>query len=161
MKFILIILSIAFYLEGIFSNFVSISTKFFNPLFALVTLISIYPFFREKRKYFLVCFGYGVLYDFIYTDTLIFHGFLFICIGYLSYHMHKLFSLNIINIIFITFISIFGYRLLSYILLCLVGGYKFIWIKLFYSIVSSIIINIFFVTILYFFFKPRYHYIKV
>lgn len=161
MKFIIVMLSIAFYLEGIFSNFVSISTKFFNPLFALITLVSVYPFFKENRKYFLVCFGYGILYDLIYTDTLVFHGFLFLSIGYLSYHMYKLLSLNILNTILIVFISILGYRLISYILLCLVGGYKFIWIKLIYSITSSIIINIFFATVLYLFFRPRYHYIKV
>lgn len=161
MKFIILMLSAAFYLEGIFSNFVSISTRFFNPLFVLVTLVSVYPFFKDKRKYFLVCFGYGILYDFTYTNTFIFHGFLFLCIGYLTYQMYKLFSLNILNIILITFISILSYRFISYILLCLVGGYKFIWIKLLYSITSSIITNICFVVILYLFFRPRYHYIKV
>lgn len=161
MKFILFMLSIGFYLEGIYSNFVSISTRVFNPLFSLITLVLIYPFFKEKRKYLLVCFGYGILYDFIYTDTLIFHGLLFLLIGYLSCYMHKLFSFNFLNIILITSTSILFYRLLSYIFLCLVGGYSFIWIKLLYSITSSIIINIFFAIILYLFFKPRYHYIKV
>lgn len=161
MKYILFILGVSFYIEGIISNFISVSTKLWNPLLSLVTLVAIYPFFKNKKRYYQVCFGYGILYDLVYTNTLIFHGLLFLSIGYLIHYMHKIFSLNLANIIVLTFFSILGYRTFSYILLCLVGSYKFIWITLLNSITSSLLLNFIYATLLYIFFKPRYHYIRI
>lgn len=148
-------------MEGIISNFISISTELWNPLLSLGTIVAIYPFFKNKKRYYQICFGYGVIYDLVYTNTLIFHGFLFLCIGYLAHYMHKLFSTNIVNIILLTFLSISAYRILSYILLCLVGNYQFTWLALFHSITSSLLLNIIYMILLYIFFKPRYHYIKI
>lgn len=161
MKYMILILAISFYIEGIISNFVSIFTRFCNPLLSLMTIIAIYPFFKNNKRYYQVCFIYGIIYDIVYTDTLIFHGFLFSYIAYLIHYMYKIFSLNILNIILLTFIAVVAYRSLSYILLCLVGNYQFIWLNLFHSITSSLLLNMIYIILLYLFCKPRYHYIKI
>lgn len=161
MKYILLILGISFYMEGLISNFIFLYTKLWNPLLSLVTLVAIYPFFKNKKRYFQVCLGYGIFYDLVYTDTLVFHGFLFLCIGYLAHYLYKLFSLNVANTILLAFISISAYRILSYSLLCLVGNYQFTWMALLHSITSSLVLNIVYMTLLYVFFKPRYPYINI
>lgn len=161
MKYIVLILGIGFYIEGIISNFISISTKLWNPLLSLVTIVAIYPFFKNKKRYYQVCFCYGIIYDLVYTNTLIFHGFLFLCIGYLTHYQNKLFSTNIVNSVLLTFFSILIYRTISYILLCLVENYQFTLLTLLHSVTSSLLLNIIYMLLLYLFFKPRYHYIKI
>lgn len=161
MKYIILILSISFYLDGILSNFISLDTKYFNLLLSLMTLVSIYPFFKKPKKYYQICLGYGIVYDLVYTDTLFFHGFLFLCMGFIAHYTYKMLSLSSVNTILIAVLSIFIYRTLSYTLLCLIGNYEFVWLTLLRSITSSLILNIMYMLILYIFFKPRYHYIKI
>ena len=161
MKYIFLILGISFYLEGIVSNFISISTNYLNPLLSLITSVVIYPFFKNKKRYYQICFGYGILYDFIYTNTLVFHGFLFLFMGYLAHYMYKLLSFNIPNTILLSFIVIVIYRITGYFLLCLIGNYYFEWRILLHSITSSLILNILYMIILFLFLKPRYQLIKI
>lgn len=157
MKLIYFILTCSFILEGIVSNFVSVQTELWNPLFSLITLISIYPCFKNDKKYYKICLIYGMLYDLIYTNTLVFHGLLFLCAGYLVHHLYKLFSLNIVNIVALTFIIISTYRILSYILLCLVSNYSFSWLILLRSITSSLVLNIIYILVLHLILQRRYH----
>lgn len=161
MKYIFLILGIGFYLEGTISNFIFVSTNFFNPLMSLITIVGIYPFFKNKKRYYQICFVYGILYDFVYTNTLIFHGFLFLLIGYLLHYIYKILPLNISSMIILSFSSIVIYRIVGYILLCIIGNRSFSFKILFYSITSSLIINIIYMIFLFLFFKPRYHYMKL
>jgi len=99
MKIRYYLLTISLIIEGIISNFISIQTKLWSPLLLLMTIIFIYPYFKNDKKYYKMCLIYGILYDLIYTNTLVFHGFLFLLIGYIVHYLYKLFSLKIINII--------------------------------------------------------------
>lgn len=146
------ILFVGFYLEGIGSNLIPISTAFFNPLFSLVTLVLLYPYFHHNKKgYYKLCFWYGILYDLIYTNTIFFHGFLFLIIGYVAYQMYQLFSHHLMNILVIVFISIVVLRSVSYILLCTIGNRIFSFFTLLHSITSSLVLNFMYATVLYFF----------
>ena len=152
------ILFVGFYLEGICSNFVSISTAFFNPLFALVTLVLLCPYcYRNQKKYYKICFWYGVLYDLIYTNTIFFHGLIFLMIGYISYYLYQLFSHHLMNTFMIVVISILVLRSVSYLLLCIVGSRIFSLFVLLHSITSSLIVNLIYTTILYFLLQRMLH----
>lgn len=157
MKRIYIILAASLIFEGIFSNFIRVQTMVWNPLFLLISLIVICPYLKNTKKYYKICFIYGILYDLIYTNTFFFHGVLFIIIGHLVIYLYKLFSPNIINLVIIITISIFIYRGISFILLCLLNNYYFSLITLFRSITSSLLSNIIYTIILYIFINKKYH----
>ena len=151
----------SFILEGIFSNFISINTPILSPLFLLVTLIFMYPNFKDDKNYYKACLIYGVAYDIIYTNNLIFHGLLFFFVCYIIKFLYKRFLLNILNTILISILAIIIYRLLGYTLLCLVSSYNFSWITLLNSITSSLLLNIIYIVILYMTLNHRYHYYKL
>ncbi len=162
MKLIYIILFISFYLEGIISNLVSVNTRYLNPLFSLVTIISIYPFFIENKiKYYKICIIYGIIYDLIYTNTIFLHGLLFFIIGYIVNYLYKNLTNHLLNVILITFMIIIIYRIINYILICITSNYIFIPIYMIKSITTSILLNIIYISILNFLLKDKYHYYKI
>ena len=66
----ILILLISFMLDSIVSNLVPLHSLF-TPLFSLVSLIVVYPFFYGDKKKFLIYSGiYGFLYDIVYTNTI-------------------------------------------------------------------------------------------
>ena len=156
MKTINIILFISFYLEAITTNFININTHFFNPLFSFITIIFIYPLFNNNYKYYKTCFIYGFIYDLVYTDTIFMHAIIFLLIGILISKSLNYFSNNIINLVLITLISLIIYRLVNYILICIVSEYTFKIRELLNSITSSILINSIYSVILYLVLKKKY-----
>ena len=161
MKLYHYLLIVGFILEGIITNFIPIQTKLFNPLLLFVTIVFVYPYFKNDKKYYKTCLIYGIIYDLIYTNTLIFHGILFLLIGYIVHYLYKLFSLNIINITIIVIGCIVIYRILGYLLVCLVSSYNFSWFTLLNSITSSLILNVIYISFLYIIINKKYHYFKV
>lgn len=145
---IIIILVFSFIFEGIFSNFIS-TYSFFSPLFVLMSLIIIYPFLiNDKESYYKCCFIMGLLYDLIYTDTIIVHAFLFLIIGFLITKINLILANNHINVMVVALIIIILYRLIMYLLLILTSNVDAnIW-NFFESIYLSLIANIIYVVIL-------------
>ena len=145
---IISILAFSFILEGVFSNYISASS-FFSPLFVLMSIIIIYPFFiNDKKNYYKYCFITGVLYDVIYMDTIIVHGFLFLIICYLLTKINLILANNHINIMIIAVIIIIIYRVILYSLLILTGNINFDIFNLLKSIYLSLISNVLYVLIL-------------
>lgn len=119
---IICLLAFSFIFEGIFSNFISVYS-FFSPLFVLMSLIAIYPFLiNDKFSYYKYCFITGILYDIIYMDTIIVHGFLFLIIGYFITKINLILANNHINVMVMALIIIIVYRLIMYLLLILTGN---------------------------------------
>lgn len=156
MKIINIILIISFYLEGIITNFINLNTKLFNPLFLFTGLILIYPLIINKRRYYQICLIYGFMYDLVYTNTIFLHALTFLLIGYLISKGMNYFENNLLNTNLLILISIPIYRIISYVLLCLVSDLSFNISELLKSITSSIIINILYGTILYLILKNKH-----
>lgn len=145
------ILIVSFVLEGTLSKFININTNVFNILFPVVALIIVYPFFRKNNKKYLIYAGiYGLLYDLIYTDTLVLYMGLFIIIAFLISVLNIIFSNNIVNIGFITALVITIYRIITYSILVMVNYLNFNINLLFKSIYSSLLLNIIYAFIIYF-----------
>lgn len=150
MNFIYLIIFISFYLDGIVSNFISINTDLLNPLLTLVTLIIIYPYFyNNEKKYYLICFLVGILYDIIYTNTLGLNAIIFLIIGFFVKKINIFISNNFINVSFISLIIIILYRVISFFILILIGYINLDFNKLLHSITSSLLLNIIYTIILY------------
>ncbi|MCI9585118.1 MAG: rod shape-determining protein MreD [Bacilli bacterium] len=146
---VILVLIISFILDSIISNLVSINGLFL-PLFTVMSLIIVYPYFNNKRnKFYLSCFITGIFYDLIYTNTIVIHGFLFLLLGFIITRMNLLLANNFINVVIMGIILIVVYRSLTYGLILITANASFDLFNLFRSIYSSLIMNIFFVSIAY------------
>lgn len=136
---------ISFILDSIISNFISLNT-IFAPLFTLMSLIIVYPYFNGNHKNFLItAFFTGFAYDIIYTNTIVIHGLLFIAIAFIIIRLNIIFSNNYLNVIIMAIISIIIYRLISYGLLLITNNISFNFVILLKSIYQSLIINIIYI----------------
>ena len=141
-----ILLVISFIMELVFSN---ILPNILMPLFLITSFIFIYPLFKKNNQnFFIVCTICGLFYDIItnsiFLNTICFgitSGFIILLYSYLKY--------NIFNSSLINLIIIIIYRIISYLLLCIIDYINFNWFKLLESIYNSIIINVLYGIILF------------
>lgn len=136
-----IVIVLSFFLEIMFSNIVTFSSLFI-PLFLIVSLVLMYPYFKSKLYFIIVCAICGLIYDLGFLNTAFINTLCFTATGLMimlihSYMNYNLVSTNIVNIIIIVF-----YRIISYLLLCLTAYTNFHITTLFRGIYSSLIINI-------------------
>lgn len=130
------------------------NTGLFHPIFLLLTLIIIYPYFYHDLSGYLKCSAVcGLIYDVVCTNTLFLNAFLFFIIAYIIYKVNVYFSSSYINNLLITLLIIVLYRTLSYLILVVLGYKVFIVDNLLNSISSSIILNLIYVSILYLIFN--------
>ena len=146
---IVIVSSLSFILDGILSRYLYSST-FFLPLFTIVSLIIIYPYFNNHYdKYFRYLMIIGSLYDIVYFNTLFYNFFLFILIGFIVGFINYLLSNNLYTNILITSVSIVFYRFATYIFMVIFKNFNFDINILIKSIYSSLILNIIYCIIIY------------
>ena len=146
MLYILLILSFLF--ESVITNIVYINT-FLTPLFLLTSLTILYPYFKNKTNFVIVCIICGLLYDMAFCDSIFINTisfgicsfFIIMCYNYFKYNIYSSNFINIVNIAF--------YRLESYILLIIIDYIKFNKYILFEGIYNSILINIIYGIIIY------------
>lgn len=145
----IIILIISILLDGIFSNFLPYlvnNLSVFTPLLTVVSIFMIYPFYRKnEKKYFIILFILGIIYDLLYTNLLFFNGILFLCIGFLSRYIYKNYEVTPLRLIIYTSIIIISYESLTGIILAIfrlvpVSIYK-VWYKIIHSLILNIIYN--------------------
>lgn len=150
MTFAFIIVAISFFLEGMLSKYIVMNSPFFEPLFTLISFIIIYPYFHNHEgKYFSCLCITGLLYDIVYTNTIFFHGIIFLVIAWSIKKINSVISNNSINVAIISLIIIIFYRIVTYLILCLINYINFNIKDLLYSIASSLILNMIYSIILY------------
>jgi len=140
---------ISFLLDGILSRYININSIFL-PLFTIVSLIIIYPYFNDNNsRYFKYISIIGLLYDIVYCNTIFFNSFIFLILGFFIIMISYSLSNNIYVNILITMICISLYRIINYLFVVLFKNVDFTFIVLFKSIYSSLILNIIYCIILY------------
>lgn len=147
---IIVISMISFFLDGILSRYIPISSIFL-PLFTIVSLILIYPYFRgNDYRYFKYIAILGLLYDISYANTVFFHFFLFMVLGFIVllffYFLSNTWYINVM----ITLTCVIVYRLLTYLFIVLFKDVDFSLIMLVKSIYSSLLLNSFYCLFIYF-----------
>ena len=103
---IIIISSISLILDVILSNFLPFlpgSLSIFTTLFTVVSVFLIYPLFMgNNKKYFIYIFIYGIVYDLMLTNLFLYHGFIFLLLGILTFYIYKNLEITFIrNIIYL------------------------------------------------------------
>ena len=140
MIYVIVIFSLIF--ESVFSNIVNNHT-FLTPLFLITSFSILYPYFKnEKFNFVIVTIICGLIYDISFTDSPFINTISFgLCSGLImliyNYINYNIFSSNFINVIIIIF-----YRIISYLLLCIVDFIKFNETSLLQGIYNSLLVNI-------------------
>lgn len=146
---IVVLSVISFLLDGILLRFLSPNTIFL-PLFTIVSLVIIYPYFNDDNyRYFKYTAILGLLYDIVYFNTIFFNTFIFMFLGFVVIFFSYLLSNNLYVDTLITVICIVLYRIINYIFVVLFRNVDFSFLSLFKSIYSSLIINILYCIVLY------------
>ena len=143
-------LIISFLLDGILSNIISMHNNLLIPLLSIMSLIIIYPYFKKDDiKYLEYVFIYGLIYDLIYTDTLILNAVIFTFIGFIIIGINVIISNNYLNIFLISFLVIISYRIITYFILVFTRYLEFNINNLVKSITSSLLLNIIYVVFVF------------
>ena len=146
---IYIVIIFSFLFESVFSNIVNINS-FLIPLFLLTSLSIIYPFFKNKNfNFVIVSIICGLFYDISFTNSPFINTISFsICSGLIilsyNYVSYSIYSSNFINII-----NIIIYRVISYLLLCIVDFVNFNESILLEGIYNSLLVNLIYGIILF------------
>jgi len=164
MSIAIITVIISFVLDGIMSNYLNYSLihpSIFKTIFTVVALVSIYPYFHNRRKYLIILLITGIMFDIVYTGTFMFVTVIFLIIYFVHKFIDFFSPFNLLNINIISIISIFIYHVISF---CMLNIFKYnsYSISLLVNIIThSILGTIIYTTILYFILERLYEKYKI
>lgn len=149
-----IILVVSFLLDGILSNFLPYMVgdlSLFTPMFTIVSLVIIYPFFTKKLKYyFITCFLVGLVYDFMYTNLLFYNAVLFLAVGLILMFLYRYIRPSWLSLILFIVVVIAGYECMNAIVILAFQLVPMTFYRLLYKISHSLLLNLCYGEILYF-----------
>ena len=154
-----ILLIISFLLEGLISNYLSSSfndLNLFSTLYTLITLIVIYPYFYNKKKYYILLIIFGALMDVVYTNTFMLNIVLFIAISLIIRILNFILPENILIVNIVSLCSVILYHVLSYIILTVINYNTYPISMLFEICVNSIIMTLIYTSLIYLVSKKIY-----
>ncbi len=143
---ILFISIISFLLDGILSNYLTVGIFF--PLFTICSLVLIFPYFQgNNNRYFKYISILGLLYDIGYFNTVFYHFFIFLALGFVISFLYFYLTNNWHINILITVITIILYRLITFIFYQISHDLNIT--ILFESIYNSLFSNIIYTIVMY------------
>ena len=149
----IIIIVISLILDGILTNYLPYlvnNLSLFTPLFTLVSISLLYPYYRKKEKYFFVMiFLTGIVYDLFYTNLLFINSLLFLLIAYISKRIYRNYEMNYFKLIIYLILIVVIYETATVIILLVFNLVPVAFTKLLYKITHSLIINIMYGELLY------------
>lgn len=143
-----IVIILSFFLEIVFSNIVSFSSLFV-PLFLIVSLVLMYPYFKSKMYFIIICAICGLIYDLGFLNTVFINTLCFTFVGLMTMFLHSYINYNLVSTNIVNVIIVIFYRTTSYLLLCLTAYTNFHISTLFRGIYSSLLANIIYGIVLY------------
>lgn len=160
MLLLIIYVLFSFLLEGFMSNIFASSltdVSYFTTIYTVISFVVIYPYFYNKKKYYILLIIFGILFDALYTSTFIVNVFIFLGICFVIYLLNNILSDNIFMINIISIIAIITYHLLSFIILSIAGYANYSFLLLGRIIVHSIIMTIIYTSLSYLVIKTLFN----
>ncbi len=164
MSIAIITVAISFLLDALISNnigYTLTNPSIFKTIFTIVSLISIYPYFNNDKKYLIILISVGILFDIVYTGTFLFVTLIFVIIYLVNKFLDFFLPFNLLNINILSLISIYIYHILSFVILNLVEYNSYNINLLFNIIIHSTIGTIIYTTIIYFILTYTYNKLKI
>lgn len=153
MLLLFIYVMFSFLIEGFMSNiFVSTLTyiSYFTTVYTIISLVIVYPYFYNKKKYYIFLVIFGLLFDSLYTSTFIVNICIFLVIGFVIHILNNVLSENVFTANIISIVSIICYHVLSFVILSIVGYADYSFLLLGRIIVHSMLMTIIYTSISYF-----------
>ena len=160
MLLLIIYVLFSFLLEGFMSNIFASSltdVSYFTTIYTVISFVVIYPYFYNKKKYYILLIIFGILFDALYTSPFIVTVFIFLGVGFVIYLLNNILSDNIFMINIISIIAIITYHLLSFIILSIAGYANYSFLLLGRIIVHSIIMTIIYTSLSYLIIKTLFN----
>ena len=148
---IIIVISLIF--DGLLTNYLPYlpnNLSLFTPLFTLISIAILYPYYRKKEKcFFIMVFITGIVYDLFYTNLIFFNGLLFLGIAYFSKIVHRNYEMNYLKLIIYIILVVTIYESVTGIILFIFNLVPVTPYKVFYKIIHSLILNIIYGELIY------------
>ncbi len=156
MIFNILITLISLILENIFNLYLN-EFKYFTPLFTILSLIFVYPYFKNSKKdFFLFSFILGLVYDLFFTNFYVLNSILFLIISIVIYYILNKKDYSLRYIIVTCIVSILLYNLLLFLILNFFNYVNYSLLDFSYILKYFIIGNILYIVILYLILKNTY-----
>ena len=141
----IIIMIISLLLDGILTNFLPFMVNdlsLYTPLFTVVSIFFLYPFYRKNnKKYWLIVFTLGIVYDLFYTNLLFLNAILFLGVAYVSKVIYKNYEVDFIKLIIYLVIIIVVYESMTGIIIFLYHLVPVTFEKVIYKISHSLLLH--------------------
>ena len=152
-KKVWIISLIAIFLDGIISYYFDGSFHHLNYFYPMLT-VSLIPFLKNNLKdYYRLSCILGMIYDLLYSHLFLFNTFLFFLLSKIDSKILKSFKENLLSYLFLVILNILVYDMISFLLIFFTQYQRIGINDYFYKIEHSLILNIGFSFIYFFFFK--------
>ena len=141
----IILMIISLLLDGLITNFLpylSNQLSIFTPLLTLTTIFIITPLYQKKdKKYYILLFIFGIIYDLFYTNLLFLNALLFTIIGFISKYINKNYEINHIRLIIFLILIIAIYESSYALILWIFQLVPITLSKVIYKIIHSLLLN--------------------
>lgn len=156
----IIYLIISFLLDNFMSNIFPSTlsdVSYFTTIYIIISFAVIYPYFDSEKKYYILLFVFGLLFDILYTGTFILNIVIFFVVSIIIKLLNNIFPENVFTTNVISVISVSFYHIISFIILSLVSNVGYDFMLLINIILGSLIMTVIYTTISYFVMKFVYH----
>mgnify|MGYP003289224981 FL=1 len=143
---------ISFLIDGLMSEilpFNLVDPSWLKTIYSVISLVILYNYFDNQKKYLYLVIGLGFFFDIVYTNTFILNVVVFIIIYFILSWLDYVITTNIFTINLKSIVCVSLYHILTYIIL-LLSNYNDYTINLLGLIlIRSIIMTIIYTTISY------------
>ncbi len=149
---VLIHVIVSFLLDGLLSNHINtniINPSYFMTIYSLISLIVIYNYFENEKKYLYILLVTSILFDIVYTNTLFLNVFIFLIIYLIIKRINYYIPNNLLTINIKSILAITIYHTMTYILLLLANYYSYSFKLLGIILSRSIIMTIIYTSLSY------------
>lgn len=156
---IIIYLIISFLLDSIISLYIpaSLTTlSYFKTIYTLVSLVVIFNYFENSKKYLIIAIILGALFDTVYTNTFLLNIVIFIVVYFLLTELDYIIPNNLFTINIKSLSVLYTYHILTYIILLLTHYNSYSFSILLNILMKSTIMTIIYTTISYLLIKKIY-----
>ncbi len=156
---IIIYLIISFLLDSIISLYIpaSLTTlSYFKTIYTLVSLVVIFNYFENSKKYLIIAIILGALFDTVYTNTFLLNIVIFIVVYFLLTELDYIIPNNLFTINIKSLSALYTYHILTYIILLLTHYNSYSFSILLNILMKSTIMTIIYTTISYLLIKKIY-----
>ena len=139
--------------DGLLSNYLPFMVNdlsLFTPLFTLVSISLLYPYYRKREKhFFIMIFITGMVYDLFYTNLVFFNGVLFLLIACFSKKVFHTYEMDYLKLIVYLILVIVIYESVTGLILFTFHIVPITFSIVLYKITHSLILNIIYGELVY------------